>query len=285
MVQHHAQDQDQQVVEDLVNDLLSYPPPFISAHPPRRRRQRPSRAASCVPLDSPLVRAPTREALWSGGHAHAATPPQHSGTRKPPILERSSNGTKRLKDGSGALGTLNPFEWSLQRPDPDPTPKHSLRTHLRRTLLSTRTSDLDSPLARPHQAAAATIKHASSSTRRSQSEHVFPTAPPLPHRPQPPAELRRTPSFRNVSAGGREGMPALHSVGEYPQNVRLKAVAHTLIATLPTRALGGTVANADLAMLKWEHQERLALAVRQREVRHDTVQRQAASKLLSIESP
>ena len=99
---------------------------------------------------------------------------------------------------------------------------------------------------------------------------MFPTASPLPQRPaetlQPPADLRRTPSFRNV---------------------RLEAVAHTAIATFPTSALGdflgGPVANDDLAMLKWEHQERLALAARQREARHYTVQRQAASKLLTAD--
>ncbi|KAJ1475983.1 hypothetical protein T484DRAFT_1826360 [Baffinella frigidus] len=55
------QQRHQQIVEDLVNDLLSH----SSSFPPRRRHQRPphpadpSNAASCIPLEAPLVQGPS----------------------------------------------------------------------------------------------------------------------------------------------------------------------------------------------------------------------------------
>ena len=294
MGRHHVQDKHQQEVEELVNDLLSYPPPFVSTRGSRRRRQRPSRAASCIPLDAPVAWAPSRDALWNGehayapssqrggGHAHKVPSTQHSGARKPPIFERSSTGSsiKRLKDESGASRSPTPTSSPMQRdslhgasrgPTPTPSPmlRDSLHAHSRRKLLSLRSThkpDLDSPLAHPHQVAASTSVPSSSPTRRSQSE-------PLP---TPSLELlHRTPSLRNMVSGKR--------------CVRLKAVAHALIATLPTRAckddvppspVQRQVTSADLAVLTWEHQERLALAARQREERNLRVQRQAASKFM-----
>ncbi|KAJ1494840.1 hypothetical protein T484DRAFT_1926519 [Baffinella frigidus] len=116
MEQDPAQQRNQEVVEDLVNDLLCLPSPFVSTTPDprlpssfvsttaetphRRRRQRPTHLAlSCTPLDSPLV--------W-GAH--------------PP------DGTS---SGASAACTANPTSSGASAKTATPT-RASLRAHLRK---------------------------------------------------------------------------------------------------------------------------------------------------------
>jgi len=287
--------QHQQVVEDLANDLLCYRSSFDSTTDPprRRRRQRPERvwegpprAASCNPLDSPLVRSPigplviAHPAQKAHTHAHAALSPQDGGARKHPIDH--GIGFKRISKGCSpkiSKGGSPQTPGASTGPKSTTSPNHdSLRPPFARKFLWTHKSHSGSPLAhaprhrrvcvecasRPHSdgkvhhAAADTSAHA---IPRSQSEPPPEPAKTLLHWAKRPAapQLQRANSLQELQVGLARA-PSLRNNRLFAHG-HLKAVAHALIATFSMSAPKG-VTNEDVTMLAWEHTERLALGRR-----------------------
>ncbi|KAJ1482112.1 hypothetical protein T484DRAFT_1805064 [Baffinella frigidus] len=74
------------------------------------------------------------------------------------------------------------------------------------------------------------------------------------HHPHVAPHLQRSPSRRNVEL---TKAPSRRNLVEGPRSVHLKAVAHALIASADM--IRGTRSSADLAVMKWEHHERLKI--------------------------
>ena len=264
---------DQQVLEDLVNDLLCSFSVFVStipaapAPPPRRGRQRPlhlaspSRAATCIPLDSPLARAPTGPPavapLSPNKHHHAALSPQHSVARKHPIdqgtggkllFDRTSTRTsaRLLKDARGASRGPTPDFLPLARSSVHVSPLAHAARH--RYVCAEHSGKV-------HHAKADTIGQDPATPRTQSADSLSQPSQSLGHfeplqqarslRP-PPVEPTRAPPLRN-------GL----------RSMDFRSAAQAIRGTFGVR--GRTVSNEDVAMIEWEHHQRLELAVRRRE--------------------
>ena len=265
-----AQQRHQQELVDLVNDLLCHSSSFVSTTPEqdpplRRRRQRlahlasPARAASCIPLDSPLVRGP------SGPPAVATMDisPQHGGASKALIGRRTSSGASAQSTKAGSVtsttshDSLSHSREASAGPSPTTTPKHDLlRSHSRRQLVrgSSHKWGQDSPLAHdsppalhsphprhacghvcaecaarahsggkvPHAkgTAASTLRRSQTAGSLSQPAHT------------PPEPLRRAPSLRKIPAVvRREGARRSSSTGELTRAPSLRKIPVELTRT------------------------------------------------------
>ncbi|KAJ1488408.1 hypothetical protein T484DRAFT_1783247 [Baffinella frigidus] len=257
MEKEMEQQRHQEVVEDLVNDLLCN----CSAFLPRRRRQRPlhlrspSSATSCIPLDSPLVQDPC---------GPPAVTPLALPTERTCSGAASAKSTKRgIAASTGPSATTKPKRDSLAA-------KHS-----RRKLVPayTRGRDLPELTSRAHSggkvlpAKADTSKDASPTFSRSHTAMAL-SRPAQPARRQLTAAPTRALSHRDLTVAPNTS-PSLHSAPSrhdaaptgrnVASSVHLKALAHAVIASTSTRTPS---ASANLAMLSWEHQERLEIKAR-----------------------
>ena len=280
VMHRHAMDEDQhqQVMEDLANDFLCYRSSFVStADPPRRRRrQRPERACesnspavSCSQLDSPLVRS-------SSGPPAIANHAQKSSKGASPQSTSSKHDSMRAP-------FARKFLWTHKsRPD-SPLPHAPRHQHVCVECAAR------ARLGGKVPAAAADTSELggtfqSSAIPRSQSEPLLEARKPLLHWAQRgrerAREVGRERESERESARAREresaqrpvapvelpqqrvglAAPSLRNVAAGRRSVHLKAIAHALIATFSLRDLPRGITNADVAMLAWEHTERLELA-------------------------
>ncbi|KAJ1488407.1 hypothetical protein T484DRAFT_1939246 [Baffinella frigidus] len=269
----------------------------------------PSGAASSVSLDAPLVRGPSASPAVAPPPRYPLQPPRTLNGPVHSLKEgngerRGSSPTTspqhhflRAHSRERAPSRERAHSREASR-DPSPTtaPQHdSLRSHSRRKFLWAPTSGHKSLFAHaPHlrhlreesalraislgnvrHAAPDTREHASQTMHRSQSaEPPSPPAQPLGHTPveqlqleQSLAPIRRVPSGVPRAGSVRNVASGLRSV------VLLKAAAHAIIAA--GRDEGGkdrqgSITSADLAMIQWEHQERLELAARHRKGGQET---------------
>jgi len=300
---------------------------------PERACESPSPAARCSPLDSPgPIGPPVIAHPAQKSHAVAARAPVSSVEAIGVGGKRMMDPTSRGASAKSFIGISPQTPNAPAGPNPTSSTKHDLLrasnhaiTPSARKFLWMLKSRADSAHAPRHRHASAestsralsggTVPAAATETShhavpRSQSEPLREPAKTLLHwaqRPVAPVEIQRATSLQKLHAAlaRAPSLPNIAAGRPNPKPKGFKAVAHAVIATFslqreraPTdlpRADSG-VTDADVAMLAWEHTERLALGRRRAGSvgAHDAVapcvappppvQRQAARKLLCATS-